>query len=881
MHLLLRKPPFRIAGAVSVALLVFVICLVIWEHALQPALSHRWPASPSLVLTSAYVILASLLALGAARPVWGPFQRERKRLQSWLDATWNTTDDGVVVADLGDGRILEVNETLVGWLGSEPRRIRELGIPSVPVFRDQVEAAGEGEVVRELTLATPDGGGRHLEVYARSLSGPEEAEICLLHLCDVTGDREAEELLQAQSRRFSALISGIEDIILVVDDAGEITYASPSCSHKIEYWSEQLLGRPVMELIHPGDRDPLRNRIAAVRGNPGQVESIEVRVGSRSGDYRRFAGKIREPRGWSKLDGRVLGLSDVSEERALEEELEAARDKHSRIFHLSPLAIFISDIESGEILEANEGFAKLFAFDRERVLGASPAELGIWSQRDRDQIVRRIRSTGSAHQVELQLSTRTGNQKEVLVFAERIVMDGRLCLLTVAHDITARKAAERKLEQLALFDSLTGLPNRNLFNDRLEHALERADRRDGDIAVLFLDLDRFKVVNDTLGHAAGDQLLSAAAQRILDCFRKEDTVARLGGDEFAALLEGAGCKEEVEAASERLVQALKPPFEVHGTKAPITASIGIAISSEEIRHSEDLLRYGDIAMYRAKEREGTTAHVFDAESDSEEAVRLHQENELREAIEEEKLRLHYQPIFSMASGEVVGAEALVRWKDEERGLVGPSEFIPLAEETGLIVPLGKWVLDQACRDASGWKQNREAAADLTISVNLSACQFREPGLLEESVELLRNWELSPTDVQLEVTETVVLEGRMKIAQLSDLGLRVAIDDFGTGYSSLDYLKKLSIHSLKVDRSFVSGIGHDANDEAIVRTILMLADEMDLTVIAEGIETEEQLAFLRDLGCEMGQGFFCSEPVPRQRFEELLEAGHFALPRPAS
>ncbi|MFW6010800.1 MAG: putative bifunctional diguanylate cyclase/phosphodiesterase, partial [Gemmatimonadota bacterium] len=283
----------------------------------------------------------------------------------------------------------------------------------------------------------------------------------------------------------------------------------------------------------------------------------------------------------------------------------------------------------------------------------------------------------------------------------------------------------------------------------------------------------------------------------------------------------------------------------------------------------DLLRYGDIAMYRAKEREGTTYHVFDARSDSEATRRLHHENELREALDLDQLRVHYQPIVALESGEIRGAEALVRWEHPERGVLKPTDFIPLAEETGLIVPLGDWILRETTRQVSAWKKRFAAPEGFSLSVNLSPYQFREPDLLRQAARVLKQSGLSPHDLQLEITESMVIQGKAKIEELADLGLRVAIDDFGTGYSSLNYLKRLKVDSLKIDRSFVDGLGRDEDDDAIVRTILLLAERLELEVIAEGVETREQLQHLVDVGCELGQGYYFARPVDAPEFEGLL------------
>jgi len=863
----------RVTAVFLVAGLVFI---GLWRWQVTPRLPEAG-VDPTGSLALAIFIFLSVLVLRwlIARDT-REARVENRRLESWLDATWSSLPDPVLVVDLEADEVVARNdaakEKLSGSLTPE-----ELG-------RDVLaEAAGErvpSEGV-DLDLELPARDGRRLAAEIRWLplgsEGGGTGRRALVRVRDRSLIERLERERRVQEQRLRSLVASVSDVIFFLDGSGNIRYESPAAGRVLGYWPGELTGKRLLELVHPEDRSELESLMRRVERRRGTAGEIEFRIRHRQEEWRLVEGEVKEPRSWSDLEGLVVTMRDVTSRREAERALRTSKEKYSKIFRLSPLAIFISTLHDGRILEANEGFENLLGHPRGRAVGTTESSLGIWDDgQDRERIVRRVRTTGAAQQMEVRLRTASGQEKYALLFAERIVLDGRLCVLVVAHDITQRKAAERKLEQLALFDSLTGLPNRNLFTDRLRHALDRAERHDTSVAVIFLDLDRFKIVNDTLGHAAGDHLLAGAAQRILECFRREDTVARIGGDEFAALLEGASCAEEAVSAAERLIQALKPPFKVLGTEAHIGASIGIAISSDEINRPQDLLRYGDVAMYRAKEREGSSLHVFDPHADFEETERLHHENRLREAIENGRLRLFYQPIFNLHDREIVGAEALVRWADERRGLVSPEDFIPLAEETGLITPLGEWVLDRACRDTSRWKEKHLNGAEFSVSVNLSACQFRDPALLDRSTAILRDWRIAPSELQLEITETVVLEGRARIEELSDLGLRVAIDDFGTGYSSLNYLKELRVHSLKIDRSFVSGIGNDSDDEAICRTVLMLAREMGLTVIAEGIENEEQLEYLRNLGCGLGQGFYFARPLPAGEFEELLAVGAGSL-----
>jgi diguanylate cyclase (GGDEF)-like protein len=429
------------------------------------------------------------------------------------------------------------------------------------------------------------------------------------------------------------------------------------------------------------------------------------------------------------------------------------------------------------------------------------------------------------------------------------------------------------LAHQAFHDALTALPNRALLLDRLEHALARAARHQEAIAILFLDLDRFKVVNDSLGHEAGDQLLVAVAKRLQACLRPEDTVARLGGDEFTVLLEGITQVSDATHVAERIKQVLQAPFIVVGHEVFITASIGIALSGLGFGQHDpgELLRDADAAMYKAKGK--ARYEIFDANINARALDRLKLESDLNQAIERKEFKVYYQPQVEITTGRILGLEALVRWQHPQHGLMSPSEFIPLAEETRLILPIGQWVLEEACRQARAWQEQYPHDPPLFISVNLSAKQFQNPALPEMVAQILEDTKLDPHRLKLEITESVLMEDVQSaialLQELKDLGVQLAIDDFGTGYSSLSYLKHFRVEMLKVDKSFIERVGQDPADTAIVQTATALAQTLGMQVVAEGVETAEQLLQLRALGCNWGQGFYFSRPLPSEAIAVLL------------
>ena len=408
----------------------------------------------------------------------------------------------------------------------------------------------------------------------------------------------------------------------------------------------------------------------------------------------------------------------------------------------------------------------------------------------------------------------------------------------------------------------------------LTRALARAQRSLQTVAVLFLDLDRFKIVNDSLGHETGDQLLIEAAQRLRDCLRPGDLAARFGGDEFTVLLEGIEQPEMATRVAERIAIALSVPFELGGHEVMLTASVGIVMSPQGGDRAEDLLRDADVAMYRAKSKGRARYEIFDAEMSARAFERLKTEVDLRQGIKREQLRLHFQPIIDLASGRIMGAEALVRWQHPERGLIFPDNFIALAEESDLIFALGQWVLHSACAQARLWTRQFSCDTPFSISVNLSARQFQQPNLTEQISAALHASGLEAQRLNLEITESVMLEGggthQKSLQALKDLGVRLAIDDFGTGFSSLSYLLRFPLDTLKIDKSFMQSALENQRDAAIVRAVHDLAQAVGMKVVAEGIETAPLLQQLRALGCDAGQGYFFAKPLPVAEFTQLLE-----------
>jgi len=438
------------------------------------------------------------------------------------------------------------------------------------------------------------------------------------------------------------------------------------------------------------------------------------------------------------------------------------------------------------------------------------------------------------------------------------------------RELHERKRVERRLATLANYDALTRLPNRNFFNDRLASLITHAERSGQPIALLFLDLDNFKIVNDTLGHHLGDSLLKAVATRVRGCVRASDSVCRLGGDEFTIILEELRSADLAGPVAEKVVAALSQPFLLGDNEFYVTCSIGISVYPRDGRDASTLIKSGDTAMYHAKERGKNTFQFFSADMNDRALKRLTLETGLRQALERSEFLLYYQPQVDLSTGEVVGAEALLRWNRAGVGIVGPAEFIPVAEETGMIVPIGEWILWSACSQANLWQQSENP---VRVSVNLSARQFREPGFVRAIANVLEETRLEPSLLELELTESVLMEdvdgAIAKAHDLRAMGVLLSIDDFGTGYSSMTYLKRFPINELKIDRSFIGDIPANTDDAAITKAIIAMARSLNVEVVAEGVETKAQIDFLTELGCHRAQGFYLGRAVPAVEFEDRL------------
>ncbi len=683
--------------------------------------------------------------------------------------------------------------------------------------------------------------------------------------------RTARELDRARqvSTRLTAILEATPDYVALADPEGRIQWVNGRGKELVGRPDDDLTGEPFDRFQPDWARETVREE-AIPRAVETGVWRDETALLTRDGDEIPVSQILLAHRG---EDDDVEYLStimrDVSDARQREEDLRRSEERLQRVLETMVEGLCITDAQ-GTISFANEGAEEILEVPAEELVGRKATDealsRGRWrrhapdgSSREEEELaVYRALSTGQpVHGVEHVLKRPDREAKIVSVNAAPLrgpsgETEGVVLSL---RDVTRQRRFEDELERKALFDRLTGLPNRTLFFDRLEQASARAARDGKRFAILFIDLDRFKAVNDSLGHAAGDRVLKRVAERIQGCFREEDTVARIGGDEFTVLLEGFESQEGLQVVVDRLVESLEPPHRIHGEEFRIPASVGVVLGDGE-EDPDHLVRRADRAMYRVKEQGGSGHHFFSPGDDEGDAHRLQRESRLREAIQAEEFTLHYHPVVDLATAQVRGVEALARWRHPERGLLMAGEFIDLAEEIGLIVELGRQLLEEACSAAASWQE----VGPTPLFFNLSARQFEGDDLAPTLSRTLEESGLPPELLRLEVTERLVMRSSARLTAVKDLGVELYVDDFGIGFSSLSYLRDLPVDGLKVDRSFTAGLGPGTSDEAIVRTILTLGETLDLDVVAEGIEREEQRRRLIDLGCRLGQGFHFTRPM---------------------
>ncbi|MCW2714581.1 MAG: hypothetical protein JWN88_1628 [Frankiales bacterium] len=677
-------------------------------------------------------------------------------------------------------------------------------------------------------------------------------------LIDMTALRESERRTSEQAEFLAAVGARATDLALIGDDQGRITYASPSVAHVLGYDPARIPGVLGWDFVHPDDVEATRTAyMDVVRG--GGTSCFEFRVRLPDGSWRWV-----EETATNLLDtavhGVVCNLRDIQARIDAEQALVASEARYRAIADTAEEGIWVV-APDGITSYANARMAQILGLDLEAVYAAAPgalldaAQASVLAQRVEERVQRGV------ERYEVVYLHPDGTPRQLAVTASPLHTPEGTVLgsLGMVSDVTAARAVEEEMRRAALHDSLTGLPNRALALDRLEHALSREGQQ---VAVLFIDLDHFKLVNDSRGHRTGDQLLVAVAKRLVAAARSHDTVARFGGDEFVVICEDVDVERAQEIAND-LLASLAGRFDIDEARVDVRASIGLALSPDAT--ADDLLRYADTAMYSAKAAGRGRVRLFDRALAEQAEERYALAAQLRVALEQDELSVHYQPVVEMKTGRVVGVEALARWKHPTEGDISPNRFVPVAELTGLSPELDRWVLRRALADAGQLRGDGTLPPDAYIAVNLSARNLGDGDLEETIAEAAARAGFAAEHVVLEITETAIMDDAVLavdlLGRLRARGFQVAIDDFGTGYSSLAYLSRLPITCLKVDRSFVAGIVADQDSLAIVASIVDLARTIGVTVVAEGVETEEQARLLRKLGCATAQGWLWSAATP--------------------
>jgi diguanylate cyclase (GGDEF)-like protein/PAS domain S-box-containing protein len=697
-----------------------------------------------------------------------------------------------------------------------------------------------------------------------------------------SADSRAAEERATSEARFRAVAQSANDAVVSADAQGTIVFWNEAARRTFGYTEEEAVGQPVTMLVPERHREACLAGLRRV-GESGQARMIgkTLELDGQRKDGTEFPLELSLA-SWSMGDQTFYTtmIRDITDRRQAEDVLRDREARLRAIVENVPAIVYTAEAgPSGRWLYVSPQVESLLGFSPEEWM----ADPGLWFRQIHPEDQARVtleekaewakRAPGGAS--EYRMLTRDGRVVWVRDVGAVIADEhGRpLYWSGVLSDITDRRELEEQLEHQAFHDTLTGLANRALFLDRVEHALARGTRDEETITVLFLDLDDFKTINDSLGHASGDRVLVTVAERLEQLLRPGDTIARLGGDEFAILLEGASLEDAIRVV-ERILDSLEEPIGQDSKSILVRASFGIAVADDPRLDATDLLRNADVAMYAAKARGKGRFEVFRPDMHVAALRRLETEAELQRALHERQFVLHYQPILDLESGRIVALEALIRWERSGR-LVPPAEFIPLAEESDLIIPIGRWVLEEACRQAAAWHREYPAERPLGVNANVSGKQFQHAELVEEVAEILRTTGIHPGSLTLEMTESVLVrETETAVARLRDLkalGVRVALDDFGTGYSSLGYLKRFPIDILKIDKTFVDGIGDGPGGSAIVRAIISLGESLSMGVSAEGIESEEQVAVLQALRCRWGQGYYFARPMDAQGIRTLLSS----------
>lgn len=750
------------------------------------------------------------------------------------------------------------------------------------VEHDRLALRADGPSVNEEWLTFAADGYRGLFETIKTPMRDENGEVIgVLGIArDITERRAAQAALQQSERKLETMLQTLTEGVVTVDLSGQITYSNRAAQDILEIGQDisgkYFQSREWMQFDENGKPFPLdKLPLAIALSEQRRVFNIEHQIVAPNGEAKWLsvnAAPMFDESG--KLSGGIASFRDITKAKHAEQQLRLAATTFE-----SQEGMVVTDAQE-VILKVNQAFTHISGYAAEEVIGKTPRVLssGRHNQEFYAAMWQSLNETG-AWSGEVWNRRKNGEiyPEELTITAVKDQAGSVVNYVGTLADISHRKAAEEEIHLLAFYDPLTRLPNRRLLLDRLKQALASNARSRRNGALLFIDLDNFKSLNDSLGHDVGDQLLQQVGERLMACVREEDTVARIGGDEFVVMLDGLSgqiieAASQSEAVGEKILATLNQPYSLAGHEYHNTPSIGAVLFGDQKLGIDELMKHADIAMYQSKKAGRNTLRFFDPQMQEAINARVALETELRKAYEKREFRLYFQRQVNSA-GRVLGAEALIRWVHPERGLISPAQFIPIAEETGMILSIGQWVLEEACAQLKAWQFSGHAS-DLAISVNVSAKQLRQAGFAEMAQELVQRHGINPRLLKLEITESMLVEEVentiLTMNALNEIGLQFSLDDFGTGYSSLQYLKRLPLNQLKIDQSFVRDIATDKNDRSIVRTIISIAHSLNLDVIAEGVEVPEQQQILLNKGCTHYQGYLFGKPLPIDEFEAALQ-----------
>lgn len=759
---------------------------------------------------------------------------------------------------------------------------------TISAFQAVLRGEPEAQAMRH-RIRWPDGSVHWLEINGSMTLDTQGRPQMLGVVREVTRQRERELALLHSEKRFATLFHLSPNIVVLTRRSDGLIVEVNKAFETLFGWpAAQIVNRTTAELNLWLD-DSQRQRIldALQDSNDPYTQELAVRTATGRVVHGLLATQNIEMQGCAYLLSTftlstftLSTFNDSSQQQRAEAALKASEEKFAKAFHSSPDAIVITERRSGLYLEVNQGFTRLTGYAPEEVLGRTVSDIDIWPDAaQRAQLLRDLQDNGRVVLREMLGRNKRGDILTMEISVEPLTLDEAPCLLITARDISQLKNAQAQIRHLAYHDPLTNLPNRALLMERLSQQISLLKREDLRGALLFLDLDHFKHINDSLGHPVGDAVLKIITARLEASVRLEDLVARLGGDEFVVLLTGLpGTREEVVAhvqeAADTLRELLAEPMALDGNRLQVTPSIGVALIPDHGQTPADLLKRADIALYRAKDSGRNATQLYQHSMQKAASERLQMENDLRLALARGELSLHYQPQVDAREDRIVGAEALLRWHHPLLGQQSPGQFIQILEESGMILEVGSWVLDDACAACAQLIGDGLIDGEtFSLCVNISPRQFRQADFVERVARSLQHNRLPGSLLKLEITEGLVIQNVedtiAKMRALKGLGVSFAMDDFGTGYSSLTYLKRLPVDALKIDQSFVRDATHDPNDAEIIRAIVAMARSLDLVVIAEGVEQSEQLDFLQRLGCHLYQGYLHSRPMPLGLFRQLL------------